>query len=225
VGLGEEWHVVREAYRRITRVYERANMLATLGNVDRWRREAVALFYSLNGKATLKVLDAGAGPGNMARHLRGVRYVVALDATPEMLYVNDVADDKVVGMFEHMPFRDKWFDVLLAGYSLHAAMNLERAVAEFSRVSNFQLVVSIGKPDSGFVRRLLLIYTKHILPRLVCFAAPREVCTEYEKIHAIVLAIPPNSKLREVVSRYATLITFREKGFGSVYIYLAKSTS
>ena len=43
VGLGEEWHVVREAYRRITRVYERANMLATLGNVDRWRREAVAL--------------------------------------------------------------------------------------------------------------------------------------------------------------------------------------
>ena len=55
--------------------------------------------------------------------------------------------------------------------------------------------------------------------------APREVCAEYEKIHAIVLAIPPNSKLREVVSRYAMLITFREKGFGSVYIYLAKSTS
>ena len=93
MGLGEEWHVVREAYRRITRVYERANMLATFGNVDRWRREAVALFYSLNGMAALKVLDAGAGPGNMARHLRGVRYVVALDATPEMLYANDVADD------------------------------------------------------------------------------------------------------------------------------------
>jgi hypothetical protein len=26
-----------------------------------------------------------------------------------------------------------------------------------------------------------------------------------------------------VVSRYAALITFREKGFGSVYIYLATS--
>jgi len=55
-------------------------MLATLGNVDRWRREAVALFYSLNGMAALKVLDAGARPGNVARHLRGVSYVVALDA-------------------------------------------------------------------------------------------------------------------------------------------------
>jgi len=44
VGLGKQWHVVREAYRKITKVYERANMLATLGNVDRWRREAVALF-------------------------------------------------------------------------------------------------------------------------------------------------------------------------------------
>ena len=225
MGLGKEWHVVREAYKKITKVYERANMLATLGNVDRWRREAVALFYSLNGKATLRVLDAGAGPGNMARHLRGVRYVVALDATPEMLYANDVADDKVVGVFEYMPFRDRGFDLLVAGYSLHAAMNLERAVAEFSRVSNFQLVVSIGKPDNGFIRRLLLMYTKHVLPKLVCLTAPREACTEYEKIHAIVLAIPPNSKLREVVSRYAMLITFREKAFGSIYIYLAKSTS
>jgi SAM-dependent methyltransferase len=96
VGLGAEWHIVREAYRRITRVYERANILATLGNVNRWRREAVALFYSLNGKAALKVLDAGAGLGNMAKHIKGDRYVVALDATPEMLYVNDMADDKVV---------------------------------------------------------------------------------------------------------------------------------
>ena len=40
MGLGTEWHVVREAYRRITRVYERANMLATLGNVDRWAEVA-----------------------------------------------------------------------------------------------------------------------------------------------------------------------------------------
>jgi len=225
VGLGREWHVVREAYRRITRVYEKANMLVTLGNVDRWRREAVSLFFSVDGKATLRVLDAGAGPGNMARHLRGVRYVVALDATPEMLYINDVADDKVVGVFESMPFRDKSFDLLMAGYSLHAAIDLERAVAEFSRVSAFQLVVSIGKPDSGLARRLLLMYAKHVLPRLVCLVAPREVCAEYEKIHTIVSAIPPNSKLREVVSRYATLVTFREKVFGSVYIYLAKSAS
>jgi demethylmenaquinone methyltransferase/2-methoxy-6-polyprenyl-1,4-benzoquinol methylase len=223
VGLGEEWHVVREAYRRITRVYERANMLATLGNVDRWRREAVALFYSLNGEATLKVLDAGAGPGNMARHLRGGRYVVALDATPEMLYANDVADDKVVGVFEYMPFRDGSFDLLVAGYSLHAAMDLERAVAEFSRVAAFQSVVSIGKPTNRLMRRLLLMYTKYVLPKLVCLVAPKEICSEYEKIYIIVSALPPNSKLREIVSKYAVLITFREGGFGSIYIYLSRS--
>jgi Methylase involved in ubiquinone/menaquinone biosynthesis len=223
VGLGAEWHVVREAYRRITRVYERANMLATLGNVDRWRREAVTLFYSLNGKATLKVLDAGAGPGNMARHIKGVRYVVALDATPEMLYANDVADDKVVGVFEYMPFRDGSFDLLVAGYSLHAAMDLERAVAEFSRVAAFQSVVSIGKPTNRLMRRLLLMYTKYVLPKLVCLVAPKEICSEYEKIYIIVSALPPNSKLREIVSKYAVLITFREGGFGSIYIYLSRS--
>jgi demethylmenaquinone methyltransferase/2-methoxy-6-polyprenyl-1,4-benzoquinol methylase len=223
VGLGTEWHVVREAYRRITRVYERANMLATLGNVDRWRREAVALFYSLNGKAALKVLDAGAGPGNMARHIKGVRYVVALDATPEMLYVNDVADDKVVGIFEYMPFRDRSFDLLVAGYSLHAAMDLERAVAEFCRVAAFQCVVSIGKPTNRLVRGLLLMYTKYVLPMLVCLVAPKEICGEYKKIYTIVSALPPNSKLREIISKYAVLITFRERGFGSIYIYLSRS--
>jgi demethylmenaquinone methyltransferase/2-methoxy-6-polyprenyl-1,4-benzoquinol methylase len=225
VGLGAEWHKVREAYRRIAQVYERANMLITLGNVDRWRREAVDLFFHVNGKIALKALDAGAGPGNMARHIKGVRYVVALDATPEMLYVNDVADDKVVGVFEYMPFRDGSFDLLVAGYSLHAAMDLERAVAEFSRVAMFQSVVSIGKPTNRLVRRLLLMYTKYVLPMLVCLVAPKEICGEYKKIYTIVSALPPNSKLREIISKYAVLITFRERGFGSIYIYLSRSPS
>ena len=225
MGLGAEWHKVREAYRRIAQVYERANMLITLGNVDRWRREAVDLFFHVNGKSALKVLDAGAGPGNMAKHIKGVRYVVALDAAPEMLYVNDVADDKVVGVFEYMPFRDRSFDLLVAGYSLHAAMDLERAVAEFSRVATFQCVVSIGKPTNRLVRRLLLMYTKYVLPMLVCLVAPKEICGEYKKIYTIVSALPPNSKLKEIISKYAVLITFRERGFGSIYIYLSKSPS
>jgi Methylase involved in ubiquinone/menaquinone biosynthesis len=223
VGLGDAWHVVREAYRKIVKVYERANLFATLGGVDRWRREAIALFYNVDGKDMLKVLDAGAGPGNMARHIKGIRYVVALDVTPEMLYVNDVADDKVIGVFEYMPFRDKSFDLLIAGYSLHAAMDLEKAVAEFSRVSDFQAVVSIGKPDNKIARKLLLAYARYVLPKLVCLTAPRDICSEYEKIYTIISTIPPNSKLRTIINRYATLLTFKEKGFGSIYIYLAKS--
>ncbi|MGC9050329.1 class I SAM-dependent methyltransferase [Pyrobaculum sp.] len=224
MGLRGEWRAVQEAYRKIAEMYERANKVATLGNVDRWRREAVTLFLSLNGKTPLKVLDAGAGPGNMATHLKTEKYVVALDATPEMLRPNTVADDRVVGMFEYMPFRSGCFDLLLAGYSLHAATDIEKAVAEFSRVAEFQVVVSIGNPDNRFVRRLLRLYAKHLLPRLVCLVAPPEVCREYGKIYTIITSIPPNSKLREIVEKYSSIIIFREKGLGSVYIYISRST-
>ncbi|MEM0483074.1 MAG: methyltransferase domain-containing protein, partial [Pyrobaculum sp.] len=155
MGLGGNWRVVQEAYKRIATVYERANMLATLGNVDRWRREAVSLFFKLDGKTPIKVIDAGAGPGNMALHIRVDKYVVALDATPEMMLVNTVADEKVVGVFEYMPFRSRGFDLLVAGYSLHAASDIEKAVAEFSRVSQYQVVVSIGCPDNRIIRKLL----------------------------------------------------------------------
>lgn len=214
-----------EAYKKIWKAYERANFIATLGNVDRWREEAVSLFYAVDGRSPVKVLDAGAGPGNMARHLRGVRYVVALDATPEMLYVNTTADEKVVGVFEYMPFRDKGFDLLLAGYSLHASIDIERAIAEFNRVSLYQCVVSIGNPNNKFVRKLLSIYTKFILPKLVCLITPKEVCKEYKKIHLIISSIPPNAKIREIVGRYSKFMLFKERGFGSVYIYFASSSN
>lgn len=73
MGLGSSWRVVYESYKKIVKFYERANLLVTFGNVDRWRREAIGLFYQLDGKNPLRVLDAGAGPGNMARHIRGVK--------------------------------------------------------------------------------------------------------------------------------------------------------
>ncbi|AAL64122.1 class I SAM-dependent methyltransferase [Pyrobaculum aerophilum] len=223
MGLGGNWRTVQEAYRKIAVVYEKANMLATLGNVDRWRKEAISLYFKLDGKTPIKVLDAGAGPGNMALHIKAEKYVVALDVTPEMLLLNTVADDKVVGMFEYMPFRAKGFDLLVAGYSLHAAVDIEKAVAEFSRVAGYQVVVSIGNPDNVVVRKLLLFYTKYVLPRLVCIVAPKEICNEYKKIYTIVKSIPTNAILREIIKKYATILVFKEKGLGSVYLYIARS--
>lgn len=223
MGLGYRWQDVKEAYRKIAEVYERANKVATFGQVDKWRREAVRLLYSLNGKTNNRVLDVGAGPGNMARHLVGVNYVVALDVTVEMLRLNDVADDRVVGDFENMPFRDSSFDLLIAGYSLHAARSLEKALAEFSRVANLHAVVSIGKPDNKVVKTLLYIYTRFVLPKIVCLFVKSEVCREYEKIHLIVSTIEPNSRLLRLLSRYAEVLHFEEKGLGAVYIYVSRA--
>ncbi len=210
---------LRQVYEKIAGRYERANLVITLGNVDKWRREAVGLFNSR--KRHLKILDAGAGPGNMARHFNGVKYVVALDFAIEMLKINNVADEKVVGVFEHMPFRGGSFDVVAAGYSLHAASDLERVVAEFSRVADYHVVVSIGKPDGELARWLLTLYTKYVVPILTCLVAG--AYGEYRAIYNIMKSQPKNSEIRKVIERHAVLLAFRERGLGSVYMYVAKS--
>jgi demethylmenaquinone methyltransferase/2-methoxy-6-polyprenyl-1,4-benzoquinol methylase len=79
-------------------------------------------------------------------------------------------------------------------------------------------VVSIGKPTNRLVRRLLLMYTKYVLPMLVCLVAPKEICGEYRKIYTIVSALPPNSKLKEIISKYAVLITFRERVWLDIHL-------
>ncbi|MEZ0318882.1 MAG: methyltransferase domain-containing protein [Pyrobaculum sp.] len=224
MGLGGAWQEVKKAYEKIATVYERANKIVTFGNVDKWRKEAVSLFYRLNGASSLKVLDAGAGPGNMAAHLRNPKYVVALDATLEMLYVNNTADDKVLGLFEYMPFRNKAFDVVVAGYSLHVAANLEKPVAEFNRVADYQVVVSIGKPDNSLIRILLYLYIRFIAPLLVCIITRKDICREYKKIYVIIKSLPPNTKFREVVSKKVENLIFQTRGLGGVYIYVAKSS-
>jgi len=63
VGLGSSWRVVYESYRKIVEFYERANLLVTFGNVDRWRREAINLFYQQNGKTPCACSTRGLGLG------------------------------------------------------------------------------------------------------------------------------------------------------------------
>ncbi|MFN3804303.1 MAG: class I SAM-dependent methyltransferase [Pyrobaculum sp.] len=215
-----KWETLRETYRKIVKRYEVANFLITWGHVDRWRREAVGLLYL---HTPLKILDAGAGPGNMARHFGDIKYVVALDLTPEMLKTNGNADDKVVGVFEQMPFRSQSFDVVCAGYSLHAAVDIERAVGEFSRVASYHVVVSIGKPDNKILRGLLYIYVKYVVPTLVRLVTSRDTSMEYRKIYDIIKSIPINSVTKKIIERYTSHLIFRERGLGAVYIYVAKS--
>ncbi|MEM0484099.1 MAG: methyltransferase type 11, partial [Pyrobaculum sp.] len=74
-------------------------------------------------------------------------------------------------------------------------------------------------------RKLLYLYTKYILPKLVCIVAPKEICNEYKKIYIIVKSIPTNAALRAIVEKYSTILVFKERGLGSVYLYVAKSLS
>ncbi|MEL9991666.1 MAG: class I SAM-dependent methyltransferase [Thermoproteus sp.] len=214
-GLGERWRKVYPAYDRLPEVYERMNIAMTWGQVDKWRRQLAALLPP----NAVRILDAGCGPGNMTRHLLSpTRYVVGLDYSIEMLRALRLDVDRVQGIFEFLPFRDGAFDAVVLAYSLHAARDLERALAELTRVSREVAAVSMGKPDSLIVRRLFRLYVKYFVPMLARVLAPGHV-GEYKALVDILDAALPNEKLKSLLERWLDLKYFGTRGVGAIYIF------
>nr|KJR72986.1 MAG: methyltransferase type 11 [Thermoproteus sp. AZ2] len=210
-GLGDRWRGVYPAYHKIVGVYERMNAAMTFGNADRWRRQAASLLDS----NVEKILDAGCGPGNMERHLRG--HIVGLDYSLEMLRANPY-EDKVQGVFELMPFRDDAFDAAVLGYSLHAARDLEAALAELVRVAREVVAVSMGKPDNRAAEALARFYVAYIVPLMARLLAPALV-QEYKALKTIFDSALRNNELRKLLERWLELKYFGTRGLGTIYIF------
>ncbi|MGC9169266.1 MAG: class I SAM-dependent methyltransferase [Thermoproteus sp.] len=214
-GLGDRWRRVYPAYDRLPSVYERMNLAMTWGQVDRWRRQLATLLPQ-NAR---RVLDAGCGPGNMTRHLISAgRYVIGLDYSAEMLKAMRLDIDKVQGVFEMLPFRDGAFDVAVLAYALHAARDLERALAELTRVARGVAAVSMGKPDNPLVRRLFRLYVAYFIPALAYVLAPGHV-DEYRALKEILDAATPNKDLRAFLEKLLELRYFGTRGLGAIYMF------
>ncbi|AEA11849.1 Methyltransferase type 11 [Thermoproteus uzoniensis 768-20] len=214
-GLGDRWRRVYPAYDRLPSVYERMNLAMTWGQVDRWRRQLATLLPQ-NAR---RVLDAGCGPGNMTRHLISAgRYVVGLDYSAEMLKAMRLDVDKVQGVFEMLPFRDGAFDVAVLAYALHAAKDLEKALAELTRVAYGVAAISMGKPDSPLIRRLFGLYVAYLVPTLARILAPGHV-DEYKALKEILEAAVPNRDLKALLEKSLELKYFGTRGLGAIYMF------
>ena len=84
--------------------------------------------------------------------------------------------DSTCGVFEHVPFQDKEFDVVLSGYSLRDAISLKTAISEMHRVLKEDgkwVIVDLGKPDESFFRFGVTFYLRMILPIIALIAGGR----------------------------------------------------
>lgn len=91
-------------------------------------------FGDMNGK---RALDAGSGKGRFARVLLDQNpqaRIVTLDLALAMLAHVDAPLAPVCGTLTQYPFRDEAFDFVYATESLEHAVDIERAVAELTRV-------------------------------------------------------------------------------------------
>ncbi len=167
--------------------YDRINRLLSLGRDRAWRERVIARLPEG------RLLDLGAGTGAANRSL-GSRRVVALDPAREMLALN-AAPARVVGVGEHLPFRDGSFDAVFSAYVFRNLDSVPATLGEIARVlrpGGKAGVVGLGRPRGAAARRLHRIGTATVLPLVGLVAGARE---EYTYLHRSLDALPPAEEM------------------------------
>lgn len=229
-GLGSRyWREVIEVLRSIIPVYDKVNKVISLGKDEEYRLRGIR-GRVLPGNA---VLDAGSGYGNMTRiafgEAGGEGSFALYDPIPEMLSnVSNFLDKKIhvslySGVFEHVPFREDAFDVVMCGYSLRDAIQLGQAISEMHRVlkSGGRLViVDLGKPDGAFQRALVSAYLKYFLGVGAYFVAGK-AGLRFRTLYGTYLRWPRNSELEAMLKEKFSKVEFERGMMGGAVIIAA----
>ena len=230
-GLGLRfWVEVIDVLRSVIPVYDKVNSAISLGKDTEFRQESVR-GHIFSGNI---VLDAGSGYGNMSNlainEERDLEAIVLYDPISEMLNnANRIVDTRhsalylSSGVFEYMPFRNNTFDVVMCGYSLRDAIELNKAVVEIHRVlkqGGRLIIVDIGKPDNCIIRAFVSFYLKYILG-IIAFTIAGKAGLRFRTLYGTYLRWPQNSDLYSLVSRVFSRVEFEKALMGAAIIVVA----
>lgn len=194
-------------FARIAQRYDLINRILSFGQERSWRARGIAMLDQG------KVLDLGSGTGDTDF---GDRVVVGLDPVLEMLSLSPV-NERVVGVGEHLPFRDNSFDGVFSGFVFRNLTSVEDTLSEIARVlkpGRSAVVVDLARPRNRVLRLLHRMATAVVLPLvgLVFARAPKE----YWYLHRSLDSLPPP----EALYREGPLVleeVWRMGVFGFVY--------
>ena len=225
VGLGASyWKQVISTLRDIIPVYDKVNRVISLGKDELYRYEGI----NGNIKSGDLVLDAGSGFGNMSLTTFKITTaaevkIVIYDPIFEMLQSSRqrlVVELISSGIFEHMPFKDNTFDVVMCGYSLRDAINLEIAVSEIHRILKKNgrfLIVDLGKPDNKIVRLGVSIYLKYII-KIFAYVIARQTGLKFQTLYGTFIKWPQNNTLNLLLKKQFSEVDFKTKLMGGSII-------
>ena len=163
------WRNVITALESTIPYYDEVNRVISLNKDQPAREEAVSWIKG-------DMLDLGCGPGiiglTRARLGKdeGVGRNIGLDASAKMLAeagIKGVYTGLFRGVFEHLPFKNGCFDVVVWSYSLRDAFDKEMAINEAARVlkpGGRALVIDVGKPGNRVMRAGAWTYMHLIVP-------------------------------------------------------------
>lgn len=207
---------VRAMFDRIARVYDRMNGVMTAGLHHTWRRRAADLAELEPGG---RVLDVATGTGDLAFEL-GHRVapdglVIGVDFAEKML---EIARDKrealqavtsapagVEVRFEQanalaLPYGDDEFDAATVGFGARNFSDLERGIAEMTRVvrpGGRVVVLEITTPTEGTMAAMLHLWFDRIVPLVGRLAGDADA---YTYLPSSVRRFPPPRDLAAIMA-------------------------
>ena len=227
MGLGSYWGEVLDVLQEIIPVYDKVNSYISLGKDSEHRNRAI------RGKIQSgdKILDGGSGFGNMSKTALDVSdgdvEIMLFDPLLPMIKNTDRLFKKkpeaTCGVFEHVPFKNKQFDVVLSGYSLRDAISLKTAISEIQRVLKDDgkwIIVDLGKPDEPIARFGVSFYLKLILP-IIAYVAGGRLGLKFAALYETYRLWPKNKKLETMLLEKFSSVEFEKDMMGGAIMVAA----
>jgi len=227
MGLGSYWIEVIDVLRDIIPVYDKVNSFISLGKDTKHRNQAITGRIK---KGDI-VLDAGSGFGNMSKTAANIvdndLKIILYDPLVPMLKntyrLFDKKLDSACGVFEHVPFQDNEFDMVLSGYSLRDAISLKTAISEMHRVLKKDgrwVIVDLGKPDEAVIRFGMSCYLRLFLP-IIAFIAGGRLGLKFATLYGTYKLWPQNKKLKALLLEKFSRVEFDKDLMGGAIMVAA----
>ena len=165
---------VRTLFATIADRYDLITVVLSYGQDQRWKRRIVNLAGTREAASGRRALDLATGTGDIAFGLAGAGWnVIGLDVTLRMIELaraklapgreDRSAPGFLVGDMLALPFPDRSFDIVTAGYGLRNVPDLRGAIDEIHRVlksGGRALSLDFNRPANIVLRGVYLAYLR-----------------------------------------------------------------
>lgn len=181
--LDKKPEAVAAMFDRVAKRYDAMNFLASLGQVEHWRRQTTRAVVTEVG---LKVLDVAAGTGtSTATFVKAGAQAIAADFSEGMMEVGRQRHPELEFRFAdamNLPFADNSFDCVTISFGLRNVQDPEQALREFLRVTKpggHLVVCEFSRPTFGPFRALYRAFLRLAMPLLAKLASSNDEAYDY----------------------------------------------